>query len=110
MLSRAKLWRALAEANDASQAANDEFERAPSAQTRAALTAAFHAYAECLYPVVGHAEAFAYESSLTAYDAAIGTEDEAAAREIFEGARVRLAVAADRAIALDNEPDETGGT
>ncbi len=108
-MSRAKLWRALAEANDASQAANDAFERAPSPETRAALTAAFHAYATCLYPLIGHAEAFAYESSLTTYDAAIGTEDEAAARDVFEAARVRLAEAVDRAIALDNEPNEQGG-
>ena len=109
MMSRAALWSALAEANDASQAANDDFERAPSPQTRAALTAASHAYARCLYPVIGHAEAFAYESSLTTYDAAIGTEDEAAARDVFEAARVRLGEAVDRAIAHDNEPDEKGG-
>ena len=110
MLSRAELWTAVAEANVASEAANDEFERTPSPQTRTALTAAFHAYATCLYPVIGHVEAFAYESSLTAYDAAIGTEDEAAARDVFEGARVRLALAVDRALALDTEPDEKGGT
>ena len=108
-MSRAKLWRALVEANDASQAANDAFEQAPSPETRAALTAAFHAYATCLYPLIGDAEAFAYESSLTTYDGAIGTEDEAAARDVFEAARVRLTEAVDRAIALDNEPDETGG-
>ncbi len=106
---RAKLWRALAEANDASQAANDEFERAPSPQTRAALTAAFHASATCLYPLIGYAEAFAYESSLTTYDGAIGTEDEAAARDVFEAARVRLTVAVDQAIALDNGRDEKSG-
>jgi len=35
--------------------------------------------------------------------------DEAAAREVFEAARVRLTEAVDRATALDNEPDETGG-
>ena len=59
--------------------------------------------------MIGHAEAFAYESSLTTYDAAIGTEDEAAARDVFEAARVRLTVAVDQAIALDNERDEKSG-
>jgi len=105
-MNRAELWRALAEANDAGEAANDAFERAPSPETRAALTTAFHAYATCLYPLIGYAEAFAYESSLTTYDAAIGTADEAAARDLFEGARVRLTVVVDQAMARDNEPDE----
>ena len=78
-MSRAELWRALDEATDAVQAANDTFGRAPSPQTRAALTTAFHAYARCLSPVVGHAAALKYEASWMTCHAAIGTKNEAAA-------------------------------
>jgi len=53
--------------------------------------------------------AFTYEAGLATYQAAIGTEDEAAARDVFEVAQVAVLAALERAMALDNEPDEKGG-
>ena len=94
---------ALDEATDAVQAANDTFGRAPSPQTRAALTAAFHAYARCLSPVIGHAAALKYEASWMTYHAAIGTKNEAAAWDVFEGGRVALGAALENAQARDHE-------
>ena len=102
-MSRGKLWAALAEATDAVQAANDAFGREPSPQTRAALTAAFHAYAECVSPVIGHTAALKYEAGWATYHAAIGTENEAAAREVFERARVALGAALESAQARDHK-------
>ena len=87
-MSRAELWRALDEATDAVQTANDAFGQTLSPQTRAALTAAFHAYAECLSPLIGHAAALRYEAGWMTYHAAIGTKNEAAAWDVFEGGRV----------------------
>jgi len=99
-MSRGKLWAALAEATDA---ANDAFGRAPSPQTRAALTTAFHAYAECVSPVIGHTAALNYEAGWATYHAAIGTENEAAAREVFERARVALGATLESAQARDQK-------
>ena len=88
------------------QAANDAFERAPSSETRAALTAAFSAHARCLSPVIGPAAAIRYAAAWTAYLAAIGTEEEAAARDVFDRARVAVGAALESAQARDKEPDE----
>ena len=108
-MSRAELWKALADATDAVEAAYDECAREPTPAARAALAAAEREYAQRLYPVIGQVAAFTYEAGLVTYQAAIGTEDEAAAREVFEVAQVALLAALERAMALNNEPDEKGG-
>ena len=108
-MSRAALWAALGEATDAVQAAYDECAREPTPAARAALAAAEREYAQRLYPVIGQVVAFTYEAGLATYQAAIGNDDEAAARDVMEVAQVAVLAALERAMALDNEPDEKGG-
>ena len=134
-MSRAELWAALREAADAVPAAVDEYERAPTTETRNAMDAALHEYVQRLRPVIGDAEAFCYEASSATYqnatvrleelNARLSTlpsveetdrtlrrrflEEREAARKAFVEARATLDAALKRAIARDNEPDEKGG-
>ena len=108
-MSRAELWAALSEATDAVQAAYAEYIREPTPPARAAMEAAEREYAQRLYPLIGQVAAFKYEAGLATYQAAIGTEHEAEARDVFEGAWVALLAALEEARARDTEPDENGG-
>jgi len=134
-MSRAELWAALGEAADTVQAAVNEFERAPTPQTRAVRDAAFREYVRRLPHVIGNAEASRYEASWVAYQTATGrleqltarlsllpsmdatdrqlqqhlTDEQAAARKAFEVATTALDSALERARVHDNEPDEKGG-
>ena len=107
-MSRAELWQALGEAAEVVQAAVDAYEREPTPTAQAAMRAAEREYAQRLYPVIGQAVAFQFEAGLATYHAAIGTEDEAAAMDVFEEALAALDVALQRASALDTEPVEKG--
>ncbi len=134
-MSRAELWKALADATDAVQAAGDEYTRASTPQARAAMDAAFREYVRRLTPVIGTAAASRYEASLATYEAVLDrvealnatladspsideadrtlsrqlAEEQAEAGEVFERARAALDAALERALARDNEPDEKGG-
>ena len=103
------LWKALGEAVDACEAANDEYAHAPTPETRAAMAAAAREYAQRLYPVIGEVGASRYEASLATYLAALGHEDEAAAGRAFASAEATLDAALQRAIAHDTAQDEKGG-
>lgn len=133
-MSRAELWAALREATDAVPVAVDEYERAPTPQSRNAMDAALHEYVQCLRPVIGDVEAFRYEASSATYqnvtvrveelNARLSTlpsveevdrtlrqrllEEREAARKAFVVARATLDAALKRAIARDAEPDEKG--
>ena len=135
-MSRAELWAALGEAADVVQAAVAEYERAPTPQTRNAMEAAFHEYVQCLRPMIGDAESFRYEATSATYqnatvrveqsNARLNTlpsldeaertlrrrllEEKEAAGKAFGDARATLDAALKRALAHDNEPDETQGT
>ena len=63
-MSRMVLWTALSDAADAAKDASADYRRTPTCRRRNAMVSAFHAYADALYPVVGQAVAFAYESTL----------------------------------------------
>ena len=128
-MSRAEIWKALADATDAVQAAGDEYARASPPQARAAMDAAFREYVRRLTPVIGTAAASRYEASLASYEEVLDrvealnatlsvlpsmddadralsqqlTEEQAAAGEAFEGARAALDAALERARAHDNE-------
>jgi len=123
-MSRAELWKALADATDAVQAAGDEYTRASTPQARAAMDAAFREYVRRLTPVIGTAAASSYEASLASYEEVLDrvealnatlsvlpsmddadrtlsqqlTEEQAAAGEVFERARVALDAALERAV------------
>ena len=96
------LWDALADATDAVQAAVDADTRESTCQSRAAMIAAYHVYADALYPVVGQAMAFTYESSLADVFSATGAEDEASALQAHAGVMVDLEAAVRRATARWN--------
>ena len=78
-MSRA-LWDALGKAADAVPAAVDEYERAPTPQTRDAMDAALHEYVQRLRPVIGDAEAFRYEASSATYQNATDRVEQLNAR------------------------------
>ena len=127
-MSRAELWKALAEATDTVQTAGDDYAREATPQTREASDAAFRQYVKRLTPVVGQVEARKYEASLAAYQEAIDrletlnstlsvlpsmddadrqrvrqlTDEQTAARKAFEDARVALDVALEKTAAYDN--------
>ena len=92
--------KALRLASHAVQAAIDDNARAETPETFAAIVAAEHEYAQCLYPLIGITEAFAYEASLATYVAA-SEDDEAAARRVFTHARTRASAALKRAVRDD---------
>ena len=133
-VSRGRVWKALADATDAVQAAVDDYAREATPQARTAVNAAVNDYVQRLSPVIGQVEAFRYEVSLRTHQDAIDrvetlnsmlralpsmdnsdrkllrqlTEEQAAAGKAFEAARVALDAALQRARAHD-KPDEKGG-
>ncbi len=134
-MSREAVWKALADATDAVQAAVDDYAREATLQARTAVNAAVNDYVQRLSPVIGQVEAFRYEASLRTHQDAIDrletlnstlsalssmdnadrkllrqlTEEQAAAGKAFKAARVALDAALQRAKARDNAPDEKGG-
>ena len=133
-MSREAVWKALADATDAVQAAVDDYAREATLQARTAVNAAVNDYVQRLSPVIGQVEAFRYEASLRTHQDAIDrletlnstlsalssmdnadrkllrqlTEEQAAAGKAFKAARVALDAALQRAKARDNAPDEKG--
>ena len=134
-MSRAELWKALADATDAVQAAGDEYTRASTPQARAAMDAAFREYVRRLTPVIGTAAASSYEASLASYEEVLDrvealnatlsvlpsmddadrtlsqqlSEEQAAGGEAFERARAALDAALERALAHDRRGRASGG-
>ncbi len=130
-----ELWKGLTEAATAVQAAVDEYERVATPQTRARRDTAFQEYVRRLPLVVGNAEADRYEARWVAYQEATQrveqltarlsllpsmdatdrqlqqqfTDDQATAGKAFEMATVALDTALQRALSLDNKPDEKNG-
>ncbi len=135
MVTREALWTALGEAANAVQAAVDEYERAPTPQTRAVRDTAFREYVRRLPLVIGNAEAGKYQARWVAYQEATErveqltarlsllpsmdatdrqlqqqlTDEQAATAKAFGVASVALDAALQRARAHDNEPGEKGG-
>ena len=133
-MSREALWRALAAATDAVQAAVEEYGRAPTPRARAARDAVFREYVTHLSPVIGQVDVLAFEASLHAYQdlvdrveplhaalrsgASLDVADRtlmqqlvgerAAAGKTFEAAIAALTAALERSRARDNEPGEQG--
>ena len=134
-MSRAELWAALAEATDAVQAAVEEYGRAPTPRARAARDAVFREYVKRLSPLIGQAEALAFEVSLHAYQALVARVEQlhatlrsgasldvadrtlmqqlvgerAEAGKTFEAAMAALSAVLERSRARDSEPDEKSG-
>ena len=134
-MSREAVWKALADATDAVQAAVDDYAREATLQARRAVNVAVYDYVRRLSPVIGQVEAFRFEASLRTHQDAIDrletlnstlsalssmdnadrkllrqlTEEQAAAGKAFKAARVALDAALQRAKARDNAPDEKGG-
>ncbi len=74
-MGREALWKALAEAADAAQAATHEHAREATPQARAAAEAALQEYVNRLTPVIGRVAAFTYEVSLRAHQDAVDRLD-----------------------------------
>ena len=134
-MSREAVWKALADATDAVQAAVDDYAREATLQARRAVNVAVYDYVRRLSPVIGQVEAFRFEASLRTHQDAIDrletlnstlsalssmdnadrkllrqlTEEQAAAGKAFKAARIALDAALQRAKARDNAPDEKGG-
>ena len=118
-MARELLWKALAEATDAAQAATHEHAQEATPQARAAAEAAMQEYVSRLAPVIGRVAAFTYEVSLRTHQDAVDRldglnatidageavdmklwlffEEVAAARGAQEAAEAAVAAAVDKA-------------
>ncbi len=126
---REAVWKALAEATDAAQAATHEHAQEATPQARADAEAAMQEYVSRLAPVIGRVAAFTYEVSFRTHQDAVDRldglnatidageavdmklwlqlfEDVAAARRAHEAAETAIAAAVDTVRAHDNAPDE----
>ncbi len=74
-MARELLWKALAEATDAAQAATHEHAQGATPQARAAAEAAMQEYVSRLAPVIGRVAAFTYEVSLRTHQDAVDRLD-----------------------------------
>ena len=98
-MSNMVLWTELGEAADDLTVACGVYAQVPTDRQRAVMISAYHDYATVLYPVVGHAMAWQFETSMAAMFEATGAEEKAAAQQAHAAVMVDLEAAIERAIA-----------